>query len=296
MSRQILFENYNKAKNDLSMFDQQAALFNLAKNRLLIYLGQTYCEVVHKQFFEDMINQNDISFTYVRGNHMAYIWNSNIVKPDLLGIENQWKKIKEDEEKEKQRRISSNELNMPEWRKNLKLPPGTFDIGEFIDGDLDLTENLQYKNVFNKPIYYNDVFTEDECNSILKTFLVEDENEEKQTDLKIFISIVDFKLKYEELYSRICKIIPECNKIILRKVVPSNKFIPWHLDVSKKTLQIFLTTNTEDEEGLVYYYLGKKFQCFSRVVGCGSLHDNTIYHGVSQLKSGTRYSLFFLCE
>jgi len=283
MSRQILLENYNKAKNDLSMFDQQAALFNLAKNRLLIYLGQTYCEVVHKQFFEDMINQNDISFTYVRGNHMAYIWNSNIVKPDLLGIENQWKKIKEDEQTQKKKSFLSNGLP-------------TFDIGEFIDGDLDLTQNLQYKNVFNKPIYYDDVFTEDECNSILKTFLVEDENEEKQTDLKILIPVVDFKLKYEELYSRICKIIPECNKIILRKVVPSNKFIPWHLDVSKKTLQIFLTTNTEDEEGLIYYYLGKRFQCFTRVVGCGSLHDNTIYHGVSQLKSGTRYSLFFLCE
>jgi hypothetical protein len=275
MSRQILLENYNKAKNDLSMFDQQAALFNLAKNRLLIYLGQTYCEVVHKQFFEDMINQNDISFTYVRGNHMAYIWNSNIVKPDLLGIENQWKKIKEDEEKQ-------------------KLP--TFDIGEFIEGDLDLTQNLQYKNVFNKPTYYNEVFTEEECNSILNTFLVEDENDEKQTDLKLLIPIVDFKLKYAELYNKICKIIPECNKIILRKVVPSNKFIPLHLDVSKKTLQIFLTTNTEDEKGLTYYFLGKRFQCFTRVVGCGSLHDNTIYHGVSQLKSGIRYSLFFLCE
>jgi len=84
--------------------------------------------------------------------------------------------------------------------------------------------------------------------------------------------------------------------IKFRRVTKSNGCcIDFHLDYSLKTMQIFLNCEEEYQGGrLIYAHYDKGFLSPSRLLGCATIHDNNIVHGVTALESGIRYSLFCL--
>jgi hypothetical protein len=80
-----------------------------------------------------------------------------------------------------------------------------------------------------------------------------------------------------------------------RTVIRGAGGIPFHYDVSQKTLQIFLNSPHEYEGGRVVFQDGAGGQ-FSpeRRLGCGTLHDCEMWHGVTPVTKGIRQSLFFI--
>ena len=70
--------------------------------------------------------------------------------------------------------------------------------------------------------------------------------------------------------------------------------INFHTDVSQKTMQIPLNSEEEYEGGRVIYATREGMRMQPRQPGSVTVHDNRVVHGVTQLLSGVRYSLFFL--
>lgn len=70
--------------------------------------------------------------------------------------------------------------------------------------------------------------------------------------------------------------------------------INFHTDVSLKTMQVALNDDTEYEGGRLLYVSKGRLNAPERKTGTVTIHDNTIVHGVTLLRSGVRYGLFFL--
>jgi hypothetical protein len=66
--------------------------------------------------------------------------------------------------------------------------------------------------------------------------------------------------------------------------------------VSKKTLQVSLNSDGEYEGGRLVFATDDKLVIPERLAGTVTIHHNDIVHGVSLLKSGVRYGLFFLSK
>ncbi len=90
------------------------------------------------------------------------------------------------------------------------------------------------------------------------------------------------------------------DEIIIRRCNVRNMHIPFHTDFAFKTLQISLNNDDEYEGGKLIFMTinkGKLVEVIpKRKAGNFTIHDNTIYHSVSTLKSGIRYGLFFLTK
>ena len=89
---------------------------------------------------------------------------------------------------------------------------------------------------------------------------------------------------------------PTYDEIILRRCQAHNKFINFHTDVSKRTMQLSVNSDTEYEGGRLVYATNGKLLTIPRSAGTITVHQNDIVHGVSLLKSGVRYGLFFLLK
>mgnify|MGYP001481595524 CR=1 FL=1 len=86
----------------------------------------------------------------------------------------------------------------------------------------------------------------------------------------------------------------QCNKIVVRRCQAHGKLINFHTDEAEKTLQLSLNDDSEYEGGRLLFVTKGKVEAPQRKRGTVTVHDNTIVHGVTRLKSGVRYGLFFL--
>ena len=86
------------------------------------------------------------------------------------------------------------------------------------------------------------------------------------------------------------------SEIVIRRCQAHGKFINFHTDVSRKTLQLTLNSDTEYEGGRLVFVTDAKLVIPERLAGTVTIHHNDIVHGVSLLKSGVRYGLFFLLK
>lgn len=82
------------------------------------------------------------------------------------------------------------------------------------------------------------------------------------------------------------------DRIKLRRVEARGEFISFHLDHSQKTMQVPLNDEDEYCGGRLAYLTSRGLQIPARPRGSATIHDNAIVHGVTQMKSGVRYSLF----
>jgi len=85
----------------------------------------------------------------------------------------------------------------------------------------------------------------------------------------------------------------EYDKIVIRRCEAIGEGIQFHMDDSHNfTLQVPL--NNSYSGGQVVYCAKDGFKKPSREIGMAITHDDKVIHGVTQLTSGVRYSLFFL--
>lgn len=80
----------------------------------------------------------------------------------------------------------------------------------------------------------------------------------------------------------------------MRRCCAHGKFINFHTDHSRKTLQVAPNDDTEYKGGRLVYLCGGKLQKLERLAGSITIHEHEIVHGVTKLESGIRYGLFFL--
>jgi hypothetical protein len=90
------------------------------------------------------------------------------------------------------------------------------------------------------------------------------------------------------------------NEIKLRRLSGQHHVIDYHLDVSRRTMQvalndnfiggelIFIVNSHDSNKNEMEFYIPK------RPAGTCTIHDNTHVHGVNEVKEGIRYGLFFL--
>jgi len=70
--------------------------------------------------------------------------------------------------------------------------------------------------------------------------------------------------------------------------------IPFHVDTSLLTMQIALNDDTDYEGGRLTFVTPAGFECPPRPAGTATIHGRENVHGVTELRSGTRCSLFLL--
>jgi len=85
-------------------------------------------------------------------------------------------------------------------------------------------------------------------------------------------------------------------EIKLRRCAAHGKHINFHTDHAIKTLQIPLIHGNEYCGGDLVYLNCDGIHVPDRPSGSYTIHDNTIVHGVSELRSGVRYGMFFLVQ
>ena len=84
------------------------------------------------------------------------------------------------------------------------------------------------------------------------------------------------------------------SEIVLRRVEDHGMAINFHTDYARRTMQVILSDESDYSGCDLVYVTGKGFQQPRRRAGTATIHDNTILHGVTEMESGVRYSLFFL--
>jgi len=84
------------------------------------------------------------------------------------------------------------------------------------------------------------------------------------------------------------------DEIRIRRVEGYGDCINFHLDYSKRTMQIALNDENEYDGGRLVYVTEDGIQIPRRPVGSVTIHENNIVHGVTPLYRGVRYGLFFL--
>ena len=141
--------------------------------------------------------------------------------------------------------------------------------------------------------------SKDKC-AILKKIL-----DDKWAETK---SIADFKITFtiEELSQHIgtenahslSKLVQDdFDKIILRRCAPEGLCIKFHLDVTRRVLQVALNDDDEYIGGrLMFITGGGKLIVPKRIAGSFTSHNSFVVHGVSKHQAGLRYGLFFIKE
>jgi len=96
--------------------------------------------------------------------------------------------------------------------------------------------------------------------------------------------------------ARLVALLPHgVDQIYLRRCAAHGKFIRFHVDEAVWTLQVPLNDPDGYRGGkLVYATKDGRLACPHRAAGTATLHDSAMLHGVTQLESGVRYSLYFL--
>lgn len=84
------------------------------------------------------------------------------------------------------------------------------------------------------------------------------------------------------------------SEIVLRRVEDHGHSINFHTDYSRKTMQVMLSDQDEYEGCDLVFVTSNGFEKPTRMPGQATIHDNSILHGVTEMKSGVRHSLFFL--
>lgn len=97
--------------------------------------------------------------------------------------------------------------------------------------------------------------------------------------------------RYEYLAS---KMDNNFSEIVLRRVEDHGHAINFHTDYSHKTMQIMLSEQSDYDGCDLVFATGAGFEKPTRMPGQATIHDNSILHGVTEMKSGVRHSLFFL--
>ena len=97
--------------------------------------------------------------------------------------------------------------------------------------------------------------------------------------------------RYEYLSSKMGNSFSE---IVLRRVEDHGHAINFHTDYSHKTMQIMLSEQSDYDGCDLVFATGAGFEKPTRMPGQATIHDNSILHGVTEMKSGVRHSLFFL--
>ena len=97
--------------------------------------------------------------------------------------------------------------------------------------------------------------------------------------------------RYEYLSSKMGNNFSE---IVLRRVEDHGHAINFHTDYSHKTMQIMLSEQSDYDGCDLVFATGAGFKKPTRMPGQATIHDNSILHGVTEMKSGVRHSLFFL--
>jgi len=120
-------------------------------------------------------------------------------------------------------------------------------------------------------------------------------------DLKLPLSREELeRLCSPEAVDRLCQHFEERDFAIkLRRVQAKEEAlcINFHCDVSLRTMQVCLNEESEYSGGRVIYASADEgLVCPSRPAGTVIVHDCSIPHGVTAMKGGARYSLFFLKE
>jgi hypothetical protein len=70
--------------------------------------------------------------------------------------------------------------------------------------------------------------------------------------------------------------------------------INWHVDHSTRTMQIALNGDNEYEGGKLVFAHNGKILAPRRLPGTATIHDHKVVHGVTPLKNGPRFGLYFL--
>ena len=120
--------------------------------------------------------------------------------------------------------------------------------------------------------------------------------EEDLSDLKINLSKESLiELIGQKAFSELESLFEQrYDEIVIRRCESHGKFINFHTDVSKRTMQLSLNGDDEYQGGRLLYLINNGFYCPTRSAGTITIHHNDIVHGVTLFESGVRYGLFFL--
>ena len=97
--------------------------------------------------------------------------------------------------------------------------------------------------------------------------------------------------RYEQLSFKMGN---DFSEIVLRRVEDHGHAINFHTDYSNKTMQVMLSEENYYAGCDLVFVTGNGFEKPRRRPGNATIHDNSILHGVTEMKSGVRHSLFFL--
>ena len=97
--------------------------------------------------------------------------------------------------------------------------------------------------------------------------------------------------RYEYLSSKMGN---DFSEIVLRRVEDHGHAINFHTDYSHKTMQVMLSEENDYTGCDLVFVTGNGFEKPRRRPGNATVHENSILHGVTEMKSGVRHSLFFL--
>jgi hypothetical protein len=116
------------------------------------------------------------------------------------------------------------------------------------------------------------------------------------SDFKLYLAPSELEhlvgaARYEYLSSKMGNNFSE---IVLRRVEDHGHAINFHTDYSHKTMQIMLSEQNDYDGCNLVFATGSGFEKPTRMPGQATIHDNSILHGVTVMKSGVRHSLFFL--
>jgi hypothetical protein len=84
------------------------------------------------------------------------------------------------------------------------------------------------------------------------------------------------------------------NVIKLRRCEAHGQCLNPHLDRASRTMQVALNGQEEYEGGRLVFVTRDGFQCPARPAGTITIHDRSVVHGVTKMRTGVRYGLFFL--
>jgi len=115
----------------------------------------------------------------------------------------------------------------------------------------------------------------------------------------------DFKLDLTRAQLAACigakaveRLVARCgdafDAIKVRRVEPSGKVINFHMDVSRRTVQIPLVGDDAYVGGRLVYCTRDGLAIPERPAGSFTVHTNAVAHGVTQHTAGVRYALFLL--
>lgn len=97
--------------------------------------------------------------------------------------------------------------------------------------------------------------------------------------------------RYEYLSSKMGN---DFSEIVLRRVEDHGHAINFHTDYSHKTMQVMLSEENDYTGCDLVFVTENGFEKPRRRPGNATVHENSILHGVTEMKSGVRHSLFFL--